>query len=542
MAMNVSRKRALSASPIQPSNVQPKRSRIEGHYVRRDKRGCLQLVFEAISSQSESSSGAPIEHGSDGISQSFQRLLSSRCSLRSICPATHTKNGDEDLGLVRSHSMEPSTDRDCWSWCKSPSSFCRTSKSAEPTYGYQTPLNRSELAYGNIASPSLTHFTFSPTDSVHSEIEYDPTPRISPPRPDFSYDILPGFPGHSDRRWSPTSPSSPSRSESVYDGFSHTNLPTSSGRSKTEDRILSPTSPARSIFQSDHVDVNRWETADDQTSCSRSKSTASTESSSHQPASPDNGSGSSLSTSLRSERLLHSTSSPTSSRLSTHTRSTTVSPTSRPSHRSFLSDSDATSTSGSTTSSTASPESPGVPESEFSGFPSSNSSSCGGPRSPLTAQNLGSLQSRLASFLPTLHAANQTLELERAAGKLADRDIENVEGDAYIEMVRLRLVCLDQRWDGRFWREGSGTDSRNQDLGLGVLEEKKQRSGILLQDDDTASETSSRSSSLVLAPATTPKKASPLDPQPVSPGKEFMARLLGRQTKAGAKPVIQVLE
>lgn len=45
-----------------------------------------------------------------------------------------------------------------------------------------------------------------------------------------------------------------------------------------------------------------------------------------------------------------------------------------------------------------------------------------------------------------MHAANQRLEVERAEGKLADRDIENVREDegGYIEM----------------------------DLGLGVLEEK----------------------------------------------------------------------
>lgn len=45
-----------------------------------------------------------------------------------------------------------------------------------------------------------------------------------------------------------------------------------------------------------------------------------------------------------------------------------------------------------------------------------------------------------------MHAANQRLEVERAEGKLADRDIENVRDDegGYIEM----------------------------DLGLGVLEEK----------------------------------------------------------------------
>ena len=58
-----------------------------------------------------------------------------------------------------------------------------------------------------------------------------------------------------------------------------------------------------------------------------------------------------------------------------------------------------------------------------------------------------SLRSRLSSFLPTLAAANAELEQERAKGTLVNRDIEKINEDRYIEM----------------------------DLGLGVLEEKKNR-------------------------------------------------------------------
>lgn len=50
---------------------------------------------------------------------------------------------------------------------------------------------------------------------------------------------------------------------------------------------------------------------------------------------------------------------------------------------------------------------------------------------------LNALQSRITTFLPMLEAANQTLEIDRVEGRLAERDIENVaEGEeAYIEMV-----------------------------------------------------------------------------------------------------------
>lgn len=56
----------------------------------------------------------------------------------------------------------------------------------------------------------------------------------------------------------------------------------------------------------------------------------------------------------------------------------------------------------------------------------------------LTSQNLTNLQKRLSAFLPTLYTANQALEIDRAEGRLGDRNVEVVsnEEEPYIEMVR----------------------------------------------------------------------------------------------------------
>ena len=77
--------------------------------------------------------------------------------------------------------------------------------------------------------------------------------------------------------------------------------------------------------------------------------------------------------------------------------------------------------------------------------------------SPLHAQEeLPSLASRLDAFIPTLAAANARLERERERGALGERDIENVGEDGrYIEM----------------------------DLGLGVLEEKKDEDSVGESED-----------------------------------------------------------
>ena len=79
----------------------------------------------------------------------------------------------------------------------------------------------------------------------------------------------------------------------------------------------------------------------------------------------------------------------------------------------------------------------------------SRSSSAPSPPPPysVTDPHPRSLLSRLSSLLPTLAAANKTLEVERAEGVLWERDIENLgseEDGRYIEMVRLvRLVTAE---------------------------------------------------------------------------------------------------
>lgn len=57
----------------------------------------------------------------------------------------------------------------------------------------------------------------------------------------------------------------------------------------------------------------------------------------------------------------------------------------------------------------------------------------------LIFEKLSALQSRLSSFLPAIQAANETLERERVEGRLAPRNIENVDEDdeQYIEMVSI---------------------------------------------------------------------------------------------------------
>ena len=124
------------------------------------------------------------------------------------------------------------------------------------------------------------------------------------------------------------------------------------------------------------------------------------------------------------------------------------------------------------------------------------------------------LKSRLTSFLPALKKANDTLEHEREAGTLEQRNIENVEDEeekGYIEM----------------------------DLGLGVLEEKgaKSEDGYdttsSLDDDDLGAES----------------EAEDLDLQGVrlrrknieeSQNRAALDRLMGRST-VGSKPAIEIL-
>jgi hypothetical protein len=83
----------------------------------------------------------------------------------------------------------------------------------------------------------------------------------------------------------------------------------------------------------------------------------------------------------------------------------------------------------------------------------------------------------LKDFLPQLKAANDELESHRKAGTLKSREIDMTDADdveEYIEMVS--------------WTRDRGTCMANvdQDLGLGVLEEKKANA-----DDDALSESDS---------------------------------------------------
>ncbi|KAM0801217.1 hypothetical protein BDR22DRAFT_972221 [Usnea florida] len=83
------------------------------------------------------------------------------------------------------------------------------------------------------------------------------------------------------------------------------------------------------------------------------------------------------------------------------------------------------------------------------------------PTPPLTATNLSHLQSRLNALLPKLKTANAILETERRAGKLEERDIENLrsgvgqeeEGGGYIEMDLGLGVWEEKGGDGGGWND-----------------------------------------------------------------------------------------
>ncbi|KAL2048299.1 hypothetical protein N7G274_000210 [Stereocaulon virgatum] len=102
---------------------------------------------------------------------------------------------------------------------------------------------------------------------------------------------------------------------------------------------------------------------------------------------------------------------------------------------------------------------------------SSNSSSSSGAsttapnHSLLSTENQVTLQSRLNELLPKMRSANQELEVERAEGRLGERDIENLdeeegeEGRGYIEM-NLGLGVLEERGEGSE-SDGSQVDKAN---------------------------------------------------------------------------------
>ncbi|KAJ5384307.1 hypothetical protein N7517_002218 [Penicillium concentricum] len=70
--------------------------------------------------------------------------------------------------------------------------------------------------------------------------------------------------------------------------------------------------------------------------------------------------------------------------------------------------------------------------------------------------------SRLNSFLPKMKDANEDLQRKIEAGEAGDLVLDNADenGEQYIEMVRLMMILM-------------GFANRYQDLGLGVLEEKR---------------------------------------------------------------------
>jgi hypothetical protein len=83
----------------------------------------------------------------------------------------------------------------------------------------------------------------------------------------------------------------------------------------------------------------------------------------------------------------------------------------------------------------------------------------------------------LKDFLPQLKAANDELESHRKAGTLKSREIDMTDADDVEEYIEMVSWTLDR---------GTCMANVDQDLGLGVLEEKKANA-----DDDASSESDS---------------------------------------------------
>ncbi|KAK0507676.1 hypothetical protein JMJ35_009565 [Cladonia borealis] len=100
------------------------------------------------------------------------------------------------------------------------------------------------------------------------------------------------------------------------------------------------------------------------------------------------------------------------------------------------------------------------------------------PHAQLSTTNLAQLQSRLQTLLPKLESANQELEIEKAEGRLGERDIEKVEeeGERYIEM-ELGLGVLEEKGDGEGEERGEGEEKEGEGEGdvLGKLMGKKEK-------------------------------------------------------------------
>ncbi len=98
------------------------------------------------------------------------------------------------------------------------------------------------------------------------------------------------------------------------------------------------------------------------------------------------------------------------------------------------SDSDSSSSSDSSDSDSEPPSTP----------PIINLPLLGKPQIATSSPPKSHLLSRISDFLPQLAAANAELDEDRAAGRLEDRNIENVDGedgDAHIEMVGSVFIC-----------------------------------------------------------------------------------------------------
>ena len=141
------------------------------------------------------------------------------------------------------------------------------------------------------------------------------------------------------------------------------------------------------------------------------------------------------------------------------------------------------------------------------------------------------LLSRINSFLPDLVAANALLEDDRRAGRLAERELENVEeGEGYIEMVRVRGFTMG---------ELSLIAMEDQNLGLGVLEEKRP------DDGDSSSDATSDGEDDVDALRATDDRSKPAEGSLNPTEIDVLGHLMGQgknKRRVEPAPVIEEVE
>jgi hypothetical protein len=118
--------------------------------------------------------------------------------------------------------------------------------------------------------------------------------------------------------------------------------------------------------------------------------------------------------------------------------------------------------------------------------------------------NATSLSSRLSSFLPAIAAANAQLESERRNDTTVNRNIEDIDGENYIEM----------------------------DLGLGVLEEKNLDKSSSDTDSDDGNDGDDSDSD--------EKKSTPRERKTKKREKDVMSKLMGKER--GKRPGIEVMD